>query len=113
MTALDFGARALAIQARRQGKLLERKLRVPLPIRTYPLRRVMASPPAFTSGTAATLTGQKFLFHGFRFEVAGRKDNRITRLKIRPLEPGLVLQSSQPGSQSAGSSPTSSGTWRT
>ncbi|OOY20775.1 hypothetical protein BMI86_09665 [Thioclava sp. DLFJ5-1] len=32
--------------------------------------------------------GQVFSFHGFRFEVAGRKDNRITRLKIRPLIPG-------------------------
>ena len=30
--------------------------------------------------------GQVFSFHGFRFEVLGRKDNRITRLKIRPLE---------------------------
>ncbi|MGR3320301.1 MAG: HlyC/CorC family transporter [Pseudooceanicola sp.] len=30
-------------------------------------------------------TGQVFSFHGFRFEVAARKDNRITRLKIRPL----------------------------
>ena len=29
--------------------------------------------------------GQVFDFHGFRFEVAARKDNRITRLKIRPL----------------------------
>ncbi|WP_099823199.1 HlyC/CorC family transporter [Oceaniglobus indicus] len=29
--------------------------------------------------------GQVFSFHGFRFEVAQRKDNRITRLKIRPL----------------------------
>jgi Mg2+/Co2+ transporter CorB len=29
--------------------------------------------------------GQVFSFHGFRFEVVGRKDNRITRLKIRPL----------------------------
>ncbi|SOB98290.1 Mg2+/Co2+ transporter CorB [Rhodobacter sp. JA431] len=29
--------------------------------------------------------GQVFAFHGFRFEVAGRKDNRITQLKIRPL----------------------------
>jgi Mg2+/Co2+ transporter CorB len=29
--------------------------------------------------------GQVFNFHGFRFEVLGRKDNRITRLKIRPL----------------------------
>lgn len=29
--------------------------------------------------------GQMFSFHGFRFEVAARKDNRITRLKIRPL----------------------------
>ncbi|OWU84883.1 membrane protein [Oceanicola sp. 22II-s10i] len=30
-------------------------------------------------------TGQVFSFHGFRFEVVSRKDNRITRLKIRPL----------------------------
>ncbi|NHX28301.1 CBS domain-containing protein, partial [Escherichia coli] len=30
--------------------------------------------------------GQVFSFHGFRFEVAARKDNRITRLKIRPLQ---------------------------
>jgi Mg2+/Co2+ transporter CorB len=29
--------------------------------------------------------GQVFSFHGFRFEVLGRKDNRITRLRIRPL----------------------------
>jgi Mg2+/Co2+ transporter CorB len=29
--------------------------------------------------------GQVFSFHGFRFEVLTRKDNRITRLKIRPL----------------------------
>ena len=29
--------------------------------------------------------GQVFSFHGFRFEVAARKDNRITRLKIRPI----------------------------
>ncbi|MDJ0827903.1 MAG: HlyC/CorC family transporter [Rhodobacter sp.] len=29
--------------------------------------------------------GQVFSFHGFRFEVAARKDNRITRLKIRAL----------------------------
>ena len=30
-------------------------------------------------------TGQVFSFHGFRFEVMARKDNRITRLKIRKL----------------------------
>ncbi|SFR17390.1 HlyC/CorC family transporter [Poseidonocella sedimentorum] len=30
-------------------------------------------------------TGQVFSFHGFRFEVLARKDNRITRLKMRPL----------------------------
>jgi len=30
-------------------------------------------------------TGQVFSFHGFRFEVLGRKANRITRLKIRAL----------------------------
>ena len=29
--------------------------------------------------------GQVFSFHGFRFEVAARQDQRITRLKIRPL----------------------------
>lgn len=29
--------------------------------------------------------GQVFSFHGFRFEVVGRKQNRITKLKIRPL----------------------------
>ncbi len=29
--------------------------------------------------------GQVFSFHGFRFEVVTRKDNRVTRLKIRPL----------------------------
>ena len=29
--------------------------------------------------------GQVFSFHGFRFEVVGRKGNRITQLKIRPL----------------------------
>ena len=30
--------------------------------------------------------GQVFSFHGFRFEVLNRRDNRITRLKIRKLE---------------------------
>lgn len=29
--------------------------------------------------------GQVFSFHGFRFEVVQKKENRITRLKIRPL----------------------------
>ena len=29
--------------------------------------------------------GQVFSFHGFRFEVAGRKGNRVTKLMIRPL----------------------------
>jgi len=29
--------------------------------------------------------GQVFSFHGFRFEVVSRKENRIARLKIRPL----------------------------
>ena len=29
--------------------------------------------------------GQVFSFHGFRFEVVSRRDNRITRLRIRPL----------------------------
>ncbi len=29
--------------------------------------------------------GQVFSFHGFRFEVMGRKDNRITKIRIRPL----------------------------
>lgn len=31
--------------------------------------------------------GQVFAFHGFRFEVVARKDNRLTRLKIKPLAP--------------------------
>ncbi|MGB5556888.1 MAG: HlyC/CorC family transporter [Paracoccaceae bacterium] len=30
--------------------------------------------------------GQVFSFHGFRFEVVARKDNRVTRIKIRPLQ---------------------------
>ena len=29
--------------------------------------------------------GQAFSFHGFRFEVVARRDNRLTRLKVRPL----------------------------
>ena len=29
--------------------------------------------------------GQAFSFHGFRFEVATRRENRLTRLKVRPL----------------------------
>lgn len=29
--------------------------------------------------------GQVFSFHGFRFEVVSRKDNRVTKLKMRPL----------------------------
>lgn len=32
------------------------------------------------------VVGQVFAFHGFRFEVVDRQDNRITRLKMRPLE---------------------------
>lgn len=31
------------------------------------------------------LEGQVFSFHGFRFEVLTRRENRITRLKVRPL----------------------------
>jgi len=31
--------------------------------------------------------GQAFTFHGFRFEVAGKKRNQITRLRITPLKP--------------------------
>ena len=30
--------------------------------------------------------GQVFRFHGFRFEIAGRDANRITLLKVRPLQ---------------------------
>ncbi|MBS0122939.1 HlyC/CorC family transporter [Thetidibacter halocola] len=30
--------------------------------------------------------GQVFSFHGFRFEVIARENNRITKLKVRPLE---------------------------
>lgn len=33
--------------------------------------------------------GQVFSFHGFRFEVTGRKANRITKIKIRPLAPAV------------------------
>ncbi len=33
--------------------------------------------------------GQIFAFHGFRFEVMARKDNRIMRLKVRPLGQSL------------------------
>ncbi len=29
--------------------------------------------------------GQAFSFHGFRFEVMARRDNRLTKLKVRPL----------------------------
>jgi Mg2+/Co2+ transporter CorB len=29
--------------------------------------------------------GQAFSFHGFRFEVAAKRENRLTRLKVRPL----------------------------
>ncbi|MHA6324070.1 HlyC/CorC family transporter [Roseivivax sp. CAU 1753] len=30
--------------------------------------------------------GQAFAFHGFRFEVVARENNRVTRLKVRPLD---------------------------
>ena len=30
--------------------------------------------------------GQVFSYHGFRFEILGRRENRITKLKLRPLE---------------------------
>lgn len=32
--------------------------------------------------------GQTFHFHGFRFEVVARRENRLTRLKMRPLDRG-------------------------
>ena len=31
------------------------------------------------------LEGQAFSFHGFRFQVAARRENRVTKLRIRPL----------------------------
>ncbi|MDP5305971.1 HlyC/CorC family transporter [Paracoccus spongiarum] len=31
--------------------------------------------------------GQVFSFHGYRFEVVTRRENRITRLRVRPLQP--------------------------
>jgi Mg2+/Co2+ transporter CorB len=31
------------------------------------------------------IEGQVFSFHGFRIEVVARRENRITRLKMRPL----------------------------
>ncbi|EPX78355.1 HlyC/CorC family transporter [Salipiger mucosus] len=34
--------------------------------------------------------GQKFSFHGFRFEVMERENNRITRLRVRPSVPRLA-----------------------
>ncbi|WP_375256880.1 HlyC/CorC family transporter [Citreimonas sp.] len=34
--------------------------------------------------------GQVFSFHGFRFEVMARENNRITRLKVRPLDAVVV-----------------------
>lgn len=34
---------------------------------------------------AIPTVGQVFSFHGYRFEVVSRKDNRLTRLKIRPV----------------------------
>jgi Mg2+/Co2+ transporter CorB len=34
--------------------------------------------------------GQVFAFHGFRFEILQRKENRITRLKVRPLGGGVT-----------------------
>ena len=36
--------------------------------------------------------GQTFSFHGFRFEVMGRENNRITRLKLRPLDRPASLE---------------------
>ncbi len=33
--------------------------------------------------------GQIFLFHGFRIEVLSRRENRIMRLRLRPLQPAL------------------------
>ncbi|WP_076447146.1 HlyC/CorC family transporter [Roseivivax lentus] len=38
--------------------------------------------------------GQAFVFHGFRFEVVARENNRITRLKVRPIE-SVPLASAQ------------------
>ena len=29
--------------------------------------------------------GQSFAFHGFRFQVLARRENRVTRLRIRPV----------------------------
>jgi len=41
---------------------------------------------------AIPVEGQVFAFHGFRFEVIERKDNRITLLKMRPLEAPTLLR---------------------
>jgi Mg2+/Co2+ transporter CorB len=35
--------------------------------------------------------GQVFSFHGFRFEVLKREENRIARLRIRALEPQTTV----------------------
>lgn len=32
--------------------------------------------------------GQEFIFHGFRFEVLSREENRIAKLKLRKVDPG-------------------------
>ncbi|MGR3385428.1 MAG: transporter associated domain-containing protein, partial [Paracoccus sp. (in: a-proteobacteria)] len=36
--------------------------------------------------------GQVFSFHGYRFEVVTRRENRITRLRIRPLANGAATK---------------------
>ena len=43
--------------------------------------------------------GQVFSFQGYRFEIITRRENRITRLKIRPLGEAVAA----PGSESAAS----------
>lgn len=50
MTALDFGARGLAVQAKRQGNIRHSTRRITLPQRVR-AREVMAVPPTVTYGT--------------------------------------------------------------
>ncbi len=40
--------------------------------------------------------GQSFTFHGFRFRVLRRQRNRITALKVGPVEPALTLPAREP-----------------
>lgn len=40
--------------------------------------------------------GQAFSFHGFRFEVVTKRENRLTKLKVRPLDPQPISGRERP-----------------